>query len=552
MARVATGIDMGLRTAKFIRGTFKGNTFHVKDFAVTRVESTEVTDGWATVDPGFTPTAARVGLSGRDVNVRYTRVPRVPDWQLRNLMRFEVEEIGDQSGTGVASDFNLLPEIPEIEGEDVVLLAMARESLLEAHASGLAKLGGKLDSFAPNSLALYNAFVRYGVVDDDTVLLANIGHDNLDLVIARGPDLLFARNLSGGSRLFEDAIAQRFGVSPRKAAEIKTTMATLEPGASYSDPNEEKASRSILGAAGQLLSLLQSAVLFCKTQVKVSGLKVDRVLLCGGGAALQGLPQYLSSGLGVSVELFDPFRVVEIEGLDPEAADLLEEYKLESVVALGLATMGSDPDAYSIEILPAALKKRREFMGSTAFLIAAGVAALGFLGYDAYHSSRSLDEMTGQARTLNQELNRAERTDRRTRVLLQENEELVEVANELWSTAGSGEQLARVMRVLDTELPQDFWIAKLSSDTRFDPELDVERGDLRPIVHIEGRAREGTGSLATLYEGFLIALRARLPGARIKETLSPDGSRFTIDLTMFAPPIDKADSETGDEGEARS
>jgi type IV pilus assembly protein PilM len=551
VARVATGIDMGLRTAKFIRGTYKGNTFHVKDFAVNRVESTEVTDGWGTVDPGFKPTAARVGLSGRDVNVRYTRVPRVPDWQLRNLMRFEVEEIGDQSGTGVASDYNLLPEIPEIEGEDVVLLAMARESLLEEHASGLAKLGGKLDSFAPNSLALYNAYLRYGVVDDDTVLLANIGHDNLDLVIARGPDLLFARNLSGGSRLFEDAIAQRFGVSPKKAAEIKTTMATLEPGASYSDPNQEKASRAILGAAGQLLSLLQSAVLFCKTQVKVSGLKIDRVLLCGGGSALQGLPAYLASGLGVPVELFDPFRVVETDGLDPEAADLLEEYKLEAVVALGLATMSADPEAYSIEVLPASLRKRREFMGSTAFLIAAGVAALSFLGYDAYHTSQSLEDVTGKARTLNQELDRAKRTDRRTRVLLKENEELVEVANELWSTAGSGEQLARVLRVLDTELPQDFWIAKLSSDTRFDPELGVERAAERPIVHIEGRAREGTGSLATLYEGFLVALRARLPGAQIKETLSPDGSRFTIDLTMFAP-LSEADTDATDEEEARS
>jgi hypothetical protein len=65
-------------------------------------------------------------------------------------MHFEVEEIGDQSGAGVASDFNLLPEIPEIEGEDVVLLAMARETLLEQHAQGhadahlvgLASLGG--------------------------------------------------------------------------------------------------------------------------------------------------------------------------------------------------------------------------------------------------------------------------------------------------------------------------------------------------------------------------------------------------------------------------
>src|SRR5436190_23530695 len=137
MARTVTGVDMGLRTAKFLRGSYKGNTFHVTDFEVVPLQSREITDGWNAAKPGFKLGNARVGLTGRDVNIRYTRVPRVPDWQLKNLMRFEVEEIGDQSGAGVASDFNLLPQLPEIEGEDVVLLAMARETLLEQHLEGL-------------------------------------------------------------------------------------------------------------------------------------------------------------------------------------------------------------------------------------------------------------------------------------------------------------------------------------------------------------------------------------------------------------------------------
>ena len=113
MARTATGIDIGLRTVKFVRGAYQGNTFHVKAFAVNDVESAEIADAWDHVDPGFKLGSARVGLTGRDVNIRYVRVPRVPDWQLRNLMRFEVEEIGDQSGAGVASDFNLLPQLPD-------------------------------------------------------------------------------------------------------------------------------------------------------------------------------------------------------------------------------------------------------------------------------------------------------------------------------------------------------------------------------------------------------------------------------------------------------
>jgi len=540
MARNVTGIDMGLRSAKFVRGFYKGNTFHVTEFSVVPLASKEIAEGWSAADPGFKLQSSRVGLTGRDVNIRYTRVPRVPDWQLKNLMRFEVEEIGDQSGAGVASDFNLLPQLPEIEGEDVVLLAMARESLLEQHVEGLQGLKGaaaKLEAFSPNAIALYNAFLRFGVVQEETVLLANIGHDNLDVVIARGADLLFARNLTGGSRLFDEAIAQRFEVKSEKATEIKESMATLEPGARYADANQEKASRALLGAAGQLLSLLQSTVLFCKSQVKISGLKLDRVLVCGGGAALAGLPKYLSAGMGVPVEFFDPFGVVDTEALAPEKKQLLEQYKLESVVALGLATMASDSEAYSIEILPKSLRKRREFFGGQIYLIAAGVLALAYLGFDAWHTSSELETTRTRASSLTSQYKRANETHRKTTELVAENAKLGELSQQLYSLKGSGEQLARGLTFLQKNLPSEFWVEKLASDFRADPDLHIARGDERPILSIAGKAHEGTSSLSSLYEGFIAAVRQRLPRPEmLRERLSSNASSFTVDVSLFVPP----------------
>jgi Tfp pilus assembly PilM family ATPase len=555
MARTVTGIDMGLRSAKFLRGYYKGNTFHVTDFALTPLVSKEIAEGWSSAAPGFKLQSARVGLTGRDVNIRYTRVPRVPDWQLKNLMRFEVEEIGDQSGAGVASDFNLLPQLPEIEGEDVVLLAMARETLLEQHLEGLKNLKGaaaKLDAFSPNAIALYNAFIRFGVVQEETVLLANIGHDNLDVVIARGADLLFARNLSGGSRLFDDAIAQRFDVRSEKATEIKETMATLEPGARYTDANQEKASRALLGAAGQLLSLLQSTVLFCKSQVKISGLKLDRVLVCGGGAALTGLPKYLSAGMGVPVEFFDPFGVVDTAALAPEQKQLLDEYRLESVVALGLATQASDPEAYSIEILPKSLRKRREFFGAQIYLIAAAVLALAYLGFDAWHTSSDLAITTTRAKSLTSEYKRSSETHRKTQDLIAENTKLGELAQTLYALKGSGEQLARGLTFLQKSLPSEFWVEKLSNEFRADPDLRIARGEERPILAVVGKAREGTSSLSTLYEGFIAQVRQRLPRAdMLRERLSSSGSSFTVDVSVFVPPEPAAQGESSDAGNER-
>ena len=553
MARTATGIDVGSRTTKALSGYVKGNAFCVTGFAFARHAGEGLAAAWDALEPDFNAVRARVGLSGRDVNVRYTRVPRVPDWQLRKLMRFEVEEIGDQSGASVASDFNLLPELPEIEGEDVVLLAMARESLLEEHARGLARIGGKLDCFTPSAVALYTAWVRYGVVEDDTVMVANIGHENIDVVIARGPDLLFARNLSGGVRLFDEALAQRFGVSTEKAEKLKRDFVNVAPAARHITPNHERASRSVLGAAGQLLSLLQSAVLFCKSQVKISGLKLDRLVLCGGGAALPGLPEYLSAGMGVSAERFDAFRVVDLSALDAEAAETLYSHRLECVVALGLATVGSDPDAYSLEILPEATARSRRFYGETAWLIAAAVLALAYLVFSGVWEARRLSEAEGTRSGVAARLRQAVEVHGETAALVEENAELSELALELSALAGSGEQLARMLAALDRHLPEDFWVTELESRFGHDPELGVERALERPILAIEGSSREGTDSPAVLHQGLMEALAEELPRARMKTALAPTGEGFSIDLTLFGPvpeTITEAEPETGTDGGA--
>jgi Tfp pilus assembly PilM family ATPase len=546
MARTSTGIDVGHSTAIAIKGQFKGGTFKVSGFAAEAVTPGKTDAAWKSLGSEFKLGGACIGLTGRDMNMRYVRVPRVPDWQLRKLMRFEVEDVGGQSGQEVASDFNLLPEFPEIDGEDVVVLAMAKESMLEEQGEGLALAGGKLESFAPNALALYNAWLRFGVIEGDTVMVANIGAENTDVIICRGPDLIFARNLSGGSKLFDEAIAQRFDVSLGKAEEVKIEYATLEPGARYENSNQEKASRAIAAAAGQLQSLLQSTVLFCKSQLKIQGLKIDRVALCGGGAALDGLPAWLSSTMGVPVELFDAFRMVEISGLSPEAADRLEEYKLESVTALGLATMASDPESFSVEILPSSMRKRREFWGGTAFLAGAGLLALGFLAWNAMDMSAQLTGLESDVSKLQRDLKRAQSTHNQTSELLVENARLEAETLDYQGLLGAGEQLARSLNVINKHMPEEYWLSRLESRWGFDPGLGIDRSQERPIIHLEGRARQGTNQMSLLHEAFVASLRSELPGVNLWSAPKYDGSSFALDLTTLALP--EAITEDSEEG----
>lgn len=530
MAKTMTGIDVGSTTAIALRGEVKGNSFAVSDFAVAR-------GGYAGLASAlsFKPGAARIGLSGPDLNMRYTRVPRVPDWQLRKLMRFEVEEVGGTSGSDVASDFNVLPEMPEIEGEDVVLLAMAKESMLDEELDGCAALGAKFEAATPSAIALYNAWLRFGVLLDDTVLVANIGHENIDVIIARGQDLVFARSLGGGAKLFDEALMGRFGVPADKAEALKKKLVDLAPDARHPDANAEKASRACMGPAGQLLGLLSSTVMFSKSQVRLTNLKLDRVMICGGGAALKGLDRYLSRGLSVPVERFDPFGVVDISKLAPEAAAALERHALESVIALGLATSASDPDAYSIEVVPQAIQKQRAFVGGTLFLVAAGVLAVASLAFDYHKLSQERDDLKQSAARVNTKYQTAKRAHTEAARLVEENEALATRAGGLFVTAGLGAELERVIDVLETDLPKDFWVQRLVAETTTDDDLGVKRSDERPVVRFEGQAREGVKRTNERFVALVDAVRAELPRAEVRDSLTPGGERFVVKLSSFVP-----------------
>jgi hypothetical protein len=114
--------------------------------------------------------------------------------------------------------------------------------------------------------------------------------------------------------------------------------------------------------------------------------------------------------------------------------------------------------------------------------------------------------------------------------------------------AGAGEQLARVLWAVGETMPKDFWIANLSSDWRFNENLRVLRGAERPMLHIEGRSREGTGSPAQLFGEFISGMSQRLgSGLSMAQNPSPSFDKFTLDLTLFAPPPPPA-AAPADEG----
>ncbi|MDJ0974828.1 MAG: pilus assembly protein PilM [Planctomycetota bacterium] len=386
MKKEGLGVTIGSSSLRAVKLRKKGPMSYVvqRVFSERLDDTTRAVAGRALAARGFKGAGATVGLTGRDVIIRYTQVPPVPEWRLRNLMKFEVEEVGAQSGGDVSADFRRL-NLPDPEGErdeDTILVALARNKHMDALIKSLDQGGLKLAAGLPSSVALFNAFaVNATYTETETSLLVNIGNENLDIAIQRGGELLFARNATPGGRAFTEAIMQAFNTSEGKAEKMKKSKGDVTPKgqAKYPDPTSEKVANAIMGVAGQMSSLIQSTLMIAKAQTRMPDLKVDRVQLAGGGATLKGLDKYLSQAMGVPVERYDPFALCDLSQLSDEDRALVEKAPHEFAVAVGLAQNEMAAEAFPLLVLPAALRRARDFATKGIWAVAAAVVMVGVL-----------------------------------------------------------------------------------------------------------------------------------------------------------------------------
>lgn len=382
MPTQAIGIDIGGHAVKVAVLQRKGGTTRaVRLFRATLAGDTDpVRVQGAVARAGIRGGPGLLGISGRDLIIRYTHVPPVPDWRLKLLMQFEINEVSGQSGGEVAADYRRL-RLP-VEGEDTVLVALARNTWLSPRL-GAAKGGGiSCAGGCPNSVALFNAWMTHGKSQEGkTAYLVNIGRDNLDMAICRDGELLFARNMAGGGQLFTDAIMQAFELKEPKAEANKIQKGDITPrgAARYPDATSEKLANAMQGPAGQLISMIQSTVMICRAQTKITDLNVDHLVLAGGGARLKGMREYFEANMSVPVELFDPVAGIDTSALPAEDQGELGEAPLDFAVAVGLAETLLSPSAFRLEVLTDREKKKRHFLDRTIWALGGAAAALALI-----------------------------------------------------------------------------------------------------------------------------------------------------------------------------
>ena len=539
MPNKSVAIDLGSHTKKVL-AVQAGKS----GLAITRFAALPAEESLASCPVPLTD--AVVGLAGRDMVLRYSQVPPSPDWQLKNLMDLEIQDLSTQSGGELSADYNILPIVDEEGGMETVLMALARNDALARMDATVKSAQGSIAGYVPNCIALYNAYLKCGPIEEDAVVcLCNLGHETIDIALVKGTDLLFARNLTGGAKVFDDAIAAAFNVSPRKAEQLKKDLLDLDPASrgSYASGQAEKVTMAAGGAAQMIVSAIQSSVAFCQSQTKIQGLRLDKVWLAGGGALLRGLPGFVKEALRCTVQPYDPFATCDLSKLPPDEAEALEQNRPAAVVALGLAAGKVDDSLYSLEILPESVKRKKRFQERTVFNIVAGIIGVAVLAVTAYASKGRQEKAETEARQVAILRARWQNTDSEAQRLFEENEKKRELVAVLAEKTVPLDGAVRTLRALRESLPAELWI-----DT-----LEVTRSTTgggragKPIVQVSGLGKElGGSAIEPVYQDFRSRFGKLIPQLQpqdIKAQQMADRYQFTFQIDFQRDPASEAKKE---------
>ncbi|MDI3280498.1 MAG: type IV pilus assembly protein PilM, partial [Bacillota bacterium] len=235
---------------------------------------------------------AAVAVAGASLVVRLLTLPALAAEELAEAVRWEAEQYLPFALSEACYDFCPLETRPEGGGLEV-LLAAARREVVEQILQAVLLADLTPVALEPAPLALGRALFTWrgegaGEGEGQTVGVVDIGGTSTNLAVFMGRQLRFHRALPWGTDRFEAALnaLQKFTLSPDGSGSRSLAEAVAELG----EPLAQEIHRSLDYYRSQN-----------------NWVKIDRLVLAGGGALLPGLDSYLGAYLSLPVEVFDLF-----------------------------------------------------------------------------------------------------------------------------------------------------------------------------------------------------------------------------------------------------
>jgi type IV pilus assembly protein PilM len=269
------------------------------------------------------------GVSGNAVIVKKISLPQMSQEELAESIHWEAEQYIPFDIQDVNLDYQILStQAGEGKGSMEVLLVAAKKDKITDYTDVIKKTGCTPVVVDVDAFAVQNAYeANYDIDPGVVVALLNAGASGVNINIVSGEQSLFTRDISMGGNAFTEAIQKELGLPFESAERVKKG----EPVDGIEPADVAPILRTV---TENLLLEIQKTFDFFKATAASD--RIDRVLVSGGTSRVDGFLERLGERFGAPVELFDPFRKIQI---DPRKLGIarLEDVAPTSAVAVGLA-----------------------------------------------------------------------------------------------------------------------------------------------------------------------------------------------------------------------
>jgi type IV pilus assembly protein PilM len=338
------GLDIGSSSVKAVELTKKGSALQLLNMGFENLQTDTIVDGQImelnnvsnVISNIFsehqirTPRVA-AGVSGHSVIVKNIVLPSMSQEELQESFSWHAEE---HIPFDIA-DVNLDYELTSKSSESLHVLMAACKSDKIANVRQAIQLAGKQPVIIDvDAFALQNCYeVNYQPKAGEIVALLNIGAATMNINILNGTRSVFARDASVGGSQYTSLLQKELGLSFEQAEGVKRGMP-------LPDGVEARPIQPIIETVSDILALeVKKTMDFYRATAAEGDTTIQKILLAGGGSKLPGLADYLSRRFEIPVEVFNPFRQIEVDSkkFDP---DYMREIIPEMAVAVGLALRG--------------------------------------------------------------------------------------------------------------------------------------------------------------------------------------------------------------------
>lgn len=354
------GLDISDLSLKIIKLKKRGKKFYLASFGEEKIEPGIIEGGEIKNEEKLAEILkeATKKVKGEKLNTKYVvaslpeekaflqviQMPQMSEEDLKSAVLFEAENYIPLPIDQVYLDSQIIPPVFDHLEKLEVLIAAVPKKIVDSYLSVLKKVNLKPIAFEIESQAIARALIK-NEKTEFPVLIIDLGATRTSFIIFVKNSIRFTCSIPVSSIHFTEIIAKNLNISFSEAEELKKKYGLEQRTEIKLKEQKIKKERgkifeALIPVLVDFVQQVKKYLDFYEThfQISTSTLtekKIKKIILCGGGANLKGLVEFLNLELKIPVELGNPWINVfpdkkEIQGMSFEQA-------LSFTTAIGLA-----------------------------------------------------------------------------------------------------------------------------------------------------------------------------------------------------------------------